>query len=271
MITERDLSKLSPVEKLKAIMSALRNPDGGCPWDIEQTFDTIAPYTIEEAYEVADAIQRKQYDELKDELGDLLFQVAFHSQIASEDGLFDFEDVAEAISQKMITRHPHVFGDAEHRDAEAQMVAWEEMKAAERRSKASKKQSTSAIADVALALPALMRAQKLQKRAARVGFDWPDEAPIFDKIEEELTEVKSAIANKDPANLEEELGDLLFVCVNLARKLGFDAEEALRAANQKFSQRFIDMETLANSDGKAFSDLSLDEQEILWQRVKSKT
>lgn len=269
MSNEAEHPNQSPIDKLKIIMAQLRNPDGGCPWDIEQNFDTIAPYTIEEAYEVADAIERKNYSELKGELGDLLFQVVFHSQMADEAGLFDFDDVTEAIAQKMIVRHPHVFGDEDHRDAEAQTVAWEEMKASERQSKQNSDSEPSALADVALALPALMRAQKLQKRAARVGFDWPDENPIFSKIDEELNEVKRAIENKDVANIEEELGDLLFVCVNLARKLGFDAEEALRAANTKFSQRFISMEKLANSEGNQFSSLSLDEQEALWQRVKS--
>lgn len=259
---------VNETDRLKHIMAQLRNPDGGCPWDLEQNFHTIAPYTIEEAYEVADAIERRDFHELKSELGDLLFQVVFHSHMAEEKGLFSFEDVAKTVSDKMIARHPHVFGEVEERDSEAQTIAWEEMKAAERRNK-SGDEKPSALADVAIALPALMRAQKLQKRAARVGFDWPTPAPIFDKIEEEIAEVKEAIAESDQSHIEEEVGDLLFVCVNLVRKLGLDAEMALKAANQKFMTRFMAMENLAQSEGVDFSELSLDEQEALWLRIKN--
>ncbi len=266
--TRNALHNLAPLDRLLAIMAQLRNPDGGCPWDLEQSFDTIAPYTIEEAYEVADAIEKKDYNELRSELGDLLFQVVFHSQMASEAGLFSFDDVANAISDKMIARHPHVFSDADNRDAEAQTVAWEEMKAKERASKTDSEAPASALSDVALALPALMRAQKLQKRAARVGFDWPDAEQIVDKLHEELAEVQEAVAEGDQAHIEEELGDLLFVCVNLTRKLGAEAEDALRAANQKFTTRFTAMEDLARADGHDFSQLTLEEQESLWQRVK---
>lgn len=252
--------------RLLEIMAALRTPRTGCPWDLEQSFETIAPYTIEEAYEVADAIQRGSMGELRDELGDLLFQVAFHSQMADEAGAFTARQVAEAIADKMIRRHPHVFGDGNERNAEGQTVAWEEMKAAER---AERGRNGSVLDEVALALPALMRAEKLQKRAARVGFDWSEPGPIFDKLEEETREVKSAIASGDRDAIEDEIGDLLFVCANLARRLKVDPELALRLANAKFERRFRAMEDLARGRGQAFDALDLDAQEALWREVKS--
>ena len=250
--------------RLLAIMAALRNPDCGCPWDLEQDFDTIAPYTIEEAYEVAEAIARGDMGELRDELGDLLFQVAFHSQMASEAAHFTASDVAEAIAGKMVRRHPHVFEAADGRDADGQTAAWEDMKAAER----AQTSATSALDGVAYALPALMRAEKLQKRAARTGFDWTEAGDIIDKLDEEIGEVREAMEDGDAAAIEEEVGDLLFVCANLARRLKVDPETALRKANDKFERRFRAMEALAKSRGAGFADLSLDEQEALWQAVK---
>ncbi|MCI4645688.1 MAG: nucleoside triphosphate pyrophosphohydrolase [Hyphomonadaceae bacterium] len=257
----------SAFARLLQIMQALRTPQTGCPWDLEQDFSTIAPYTIEEAYEVADAIERNNMPELRDELGDLLFQVAFHSQMADEAGHFTAADVAEAIAQKMVRRHPHVFDQPDDRDADGQTVAWEEMKAAER---AAKGADRSVLDDVALALPALMRAEKLQKRAARVGFDWTEPEPIFDKLGEETEELKEAMASGDQTAVAEEMGDMLFVCANLARRLGVDPEIALRAANSKFERRFRAMEALASERGEAFGDLDLEAQEALWQAVKQK-
>lgn len=255
-------------EKLVDIMRALRAPVGGCPWDIEQTFETIAPYTIEEAYEVADAIQRGNMTDLKEELGDLLFQVVFHSQMADEAGHFNVEDVTNGIATKMLNRHPHVFKDPDNRSSEAQTRAWEEMKAAERAAKADKKTDTSALDGVACALPALLRAEKLQKRAARVGFDWTETGPIFEKLDEEISEVKEAIDLGKKNAVEDEIGDLLFVCANLARRLDIDPEAALRKANAKFERRFKRMEELAKNGGDVFATLDLNEQEALWQLVK---
>jgi ATP diphosphatase len=241
------------------IMARLRDPKNGCPWDLVQNFSTIAPYTIEEAYEVADAIERNDLDGLKDELGDLLLQVVFHSQMASEIGAFALHDVIDGICKKMIRRHPHVFGDAVI-DDEAVPDAWESIKAAER----SGNTDNSALAGVAHALPALLRAQKIQKRAARTGFDWPDQSGARAKIIEELQEVDSAISEEHVA---EEIGDLLFAVVNLARFHKVDAEQSLKSATAKFDRRFRDMEMSA---GKAFSGLSLDAKEALWQQAKSK-
>lgn len=244
---------------LVRVMARLRDPQTGCPWDIEQTFETIAPYTIEEAYEVADAIARKDMRDLRDELGDLLLQVAFHARIAEQAGQFNLQDVIDCIAAKMIRRHPHIFGEGVRReDGHAQ---WEAIKAAER---AGKEPDGSALAGVAIALPALLRAEKLQKRAARTGFDWPDMEGVVAKIAEELDEVHAATT---PAEQEEEIGDLLFAVVNLARYLKVDAETALRAANAKFARRFRDMEVAA---GDAFVALSLDEKEALWQQAKQR-
>ncbi|MEO0983758.1 MAG: nucleoside triphosphate pyrophosphohydrolase [Pseudomonadota bacterium] len=252
-------------EDLVNIMRALRTPGSGCPWDLEQDFSTIAPYTIEEAYEVADAISRNDLAELRDELGDLLFQVVFHSQMAAEGGDFDAADVARAISDKMIRRHPHVFGAPDGRSAEGQTEAWEDMKAAER----SAKRQTSALDGVALALPALLRAEKLQKRAARAGFDWTEAPQIFDKLDEEIGEVREAVDSGDADRIEDEIGDLLFVAANLSRRLKTEPEAALRRANAKFERRFRAMEALAAERGQDFAALSLDDQEALWRAVKA--
>ncbi len=243
------------IDRLVTIMARLRDPDDGCEWDLAQSFETIAPYTIEEAYEVADAIERSDMAELKDELGDLLLQVVFHARMAQEAGDFSFEDVARSISDKMEARHPHIFGSEHGTMGETR---WENLKEAER----AEKGALSAMDGVALALPALMRAQKLQKRAARTGFDWPDPSGSEAKISEEIEELKSATSETHKA---EEAGDLLFAVVNFIRAHGITAEDALRAANGKFERRFRAMEELAGGD---FPALSLDAQEQLWQRVK---
>ena len=247
------------ITPLTDIMARLRDRETGCPWDIEQNFTTIAPYTIEEAYEVADAIERNDLDALKDELGDLLLQVVFHSQMASELGVFDIQDVVNSICDKMVRRHPHVFGDATTASHEVP-DNWETIKAAER----SGDEDSSALAGVALALPALLRAQKIQKRAARTGFDWPDQSGARDKIIEELEEVENASLAE---HVMEELGDLLFAVVNFARFHKVDAEQALRQASAKFERRFRGMEMSA---GDAFAGLSLDAKEELWQQSKAK-
>jgi ATP diphosphatase len=256
------------MDRLIDIMARLRDPETGCAWDVAQDFSTIAPYTIEEAYEVADAIQRNDMAELKEELGDLLFQVVFHSQMAKEAGTFQIADVIEAINSKMVRRHPHVFGAADTRTADQQVAAWEVIKAEERAAKGEHGAEESALDGVALALPALLRAEKLQKRAARVGFDWTDPAPIFDKLQEETDEVRDAISSGDPDRIEDELGDLIFVAANLSRRLSVDPEQALRRANAKFERRFRAMEILARSENRDFAALDIDAQEALWQRVK---
>lgn len=252
------------------VMARLRNPDGGCPWDLEQSFATIAPYTIEEAYEVADAIASGDRGALREELGDLLLQVVYHARMAEEEGAFHVADVVEGITAKMIRRHPHVFGEAQVATAAEQTAAWDAMKAAERTAKAAPAVSPSALDGVASALPALMRAQKVQARAARVGFDWPDAAAVLPKIAEELAETREAMASDDVTHQMEEVGDLLFAVVNLARKLDIDAETALKAATDKFDRRFRAMEQLADSrpDSPAFADLDLDAMDALWQAVK---
>lgn len=256
-------------QELARIMARLRDPASGCAWDLAQDFSTIAPYTIEEAYEVADAIERGDMGELRDELGDLLFQVMFHSRMAEEAGAFALADVVAAINEKMIRRHPHVFGeDRDGRSADEQTAAWEVMKAAERAKKAAADVPPSALDGVARALPALLRAEKLQKRAARTGFDWTETPPIFDKLEEEIAEVKEAMASGNAGAIEDEVGDLLFVVANLARRLSVDPEQALRNANAKFERRFRAMEAAAAQDKVDFASLSLDEQEAYWQRVK---
>jgi MazG family protein len=258
------------IETLLEIMRRLRDPDGGCPWDLEQNFATIAPYTIEEAYEVADAIQRGDMAALKDELGDLLLQVVYHARMAEEAGHFAFGDVVEAISTKMVRRHPHVFGDAEVADAEAQTLAWEEQKAAERANAAVGDARHSVLDGVARALPALMRAEKLQKRAARNGFDWPDVAPVIAKIEEEIAELRAEIAAGAPAaRVEDEIGDLIFASVNLARHLGVEPEKALRQGNDKFERRFHAVEEALGKLGKTPSDATLAEMDALWDAAKA--
>lgn len=256
----------APIQELLAIMAKLRNPDGGCPWDLEQNFKTIAPYTIEEAYEVADAIDREDHKDLQDELGDLLFQVVFHAQMAKEAGLFDFNDVCQSINDKMVRRHPHVFADAAERDSDSQTEAWEEQKAKER---SDKQKDESALDDIPVALPALKRAQKLQKRAARVGFDWPTADRVLDKIDEEIAEVRDAMAHSGPEHVAEEVGDLIFVCTNLGRKLKVDVEAAARGANTKFERRFRHIETRLKADGRTPEEASLEEMEALWIEAKT--
>ncbi len=252
--------------RLLEIMRRLRDPDSGCPWDIEQDFGTIAPYTIEEAYEVADAIERADWDELRGELGDLLLQVVFHAQIADDRGLFAFDDVANTIADKMVARHPHVFGD-ESRDksAEQQTRDWEAIKAAERADKAQ----TGVLDGVAVGLPALLRALKLQKRAARIGFDWPETTQVLDKIAEESVELVEAAETLPQDKIEEEMGDLLFVMANLARHLKVDPEAALRRANAKFTRRFARIEDWLAEAGKTPEQSDLAEMDALWNRAKA--
>ena len=279
---------MTEIKPLLNIMARLRDKNGGCPWDLEQNFATIAPYTIEEAYEVAEAIAKGDRTELRDELGDLLLQVVFHSQMASEEGSFSFGDVVQSICDKMVRRHPHVFSDAEIKTAEAQTANWEVIKEQERAAKKSER----TLADVPAALPALMRAQKLQARAARVGFDWPDTRGVIAKIKEELAEVEEALAQSHPEcsegslpnqdssampqndiikqRLTEELGDLLFAVTNLARFVGADAETALRDTNAKFTRRFEYIEDALKAKGVAIKDASLDDMEALWNEAKRK-
>ena len=252
------------IAELLAIMRRLRDPNGGCPWDLAQDFATIAPYTIEEAYEVASAIEVKDYGALKDELGDLLFQVVFHAQMAAERGLFAFPEVVEAITSKMLRRHPHVFADGVAKTPSAVSEAWEEIK---RRERAAKPQA-SLLDDVPHVLPALMRAVKLQNRAATVGFDWPSAVTVTDKIAEESRELAEAHASGRPAKVAEEFGDLLFAMANLARHLKLDPEDALRAANAKFVRRFKAIEAGLQAKGKKPEDASLEEMEVLWQETK---
>jgi nucleoside triphosphate diphosphatase len=252
--------------RLLEIMARLRDPEGGCPWDLEQDFATIAPYTIEEAYEVADAIERQAWGELKGELGDLLFQTVYHARMAAEAGLFSFEDVAKAIADKMVARHPHVFG-AESRDksAEDQTRDWERMKAAER----ARKAEGGVLDGVAAGLPALTRAVKLQNRAARVGFDWPSTDEVIDKITEEARELNDARQTLGEEDIFEEFGDLLFVVANLARHLKVDPEAALRAANAKFTRRFRSIEAALAQRGKRPEDSDLAEMDALWNVAKA--
>jgi len=255
------------IDDLLRIMATLRDPDRGCPWDREQDFDTIAPYTIEEAYEVADAIDRRDYAALCDELGDLLLQVVFHARMGEEAGHFDFGDVVAAISRKMVTRHPHVFADASFENAEQQTVSWEQIKSAERAAKGDA--DASALAGISRGMPEWQRALKLQQRAARVGFDWPSVDPVFEKLHEELDEVRAEFADgADPDRLNDEIGDVLFVCVNLARHAQVDVSRALRHANAKFERRFRRMETLAADQGETLSGKPLAEQDALWDAAK---
>lgn len=255
---------MSNIEKLLEIMSALRHPQTGCPWDLEQDFASIAPYTVEEAYEVADAIEQEDFDGLRGELGDLLLQVVFHAQMAAEKDLFDFDDVAAAISDKMLRRHPHVFGSDEERARGPVEGSWERIKAEERSDSADQ----SVLAGIARAQPALKRAQKLGERAASVGFDWPDPSGVRDKIHEELDEVAEAVGSRDQGHIEEEIGDLLYSVVNLARHLDVDPEQALSRANRKFERRFRLMETLVADDGQALRDMDLEALERAWRRAK---
>ncbi len=255
----------APIARLIEIMARLRDPQTGCPWDLEQSFATIAPYTVEEAYEVADAIERGDLGDLRDELGDLLLQVVFHSRMAEEEGAFGFEDVVGAICDKMIRRHPHVFANGAPRDVGEQNQAWESIKAEER---AAKGRALGVLGDVPAGLPALTRAVKLTRRAGRVGFDWPDPAAVLEKLHEEVGELEVEIAAGDRVKAREELGDLLFVCANLARKLELDPEDALRAANAKFIRRFGHIEQSLAADGRRPEQSTLEEMESLWGEAK---
>jgi nucleoside triphosphate diphosphatase len=264
------MSNLSDLQRLLDIMARLRDPVSGCPWDVAQSFSTIAPYTIEEAYEVAEAAEAGATDALKEELGDLLLQIVFHARMAEEQGRFAFADVAAAIADKMVRRHPHVFGDVTVDSAAAQTVAWEDTKAEERRAKAGGNGAAiSALEGVGVGLPALTRAAKLQRRAARVGFDWPAVAPIFAKIAEEIAEVQAEIAaGAEPARIEDEVGDLLFAVVNLARRLEVDPEQSLRSACRKFERRFRHIEQRLAARGTTAAASDLDTMEAEWQAVK---
>lgn len=264
----------SPIQTLVRLMAQLRDPDNGCPWDKAQTYESIIPFTVEETYEVADAIERKDLAALKDELGDLLFQVIFLSRIAEEQGAFKFDDVAQAICDKLVRRHPHVFGDEKHTSPEAVVHAWEGHKAKERANKRAQSDTIeydtpSALDDIATALPAMMRARKLQSRAARVGFDWPAAEPVLDKIQEEVTELREAVAKKDSAAIQAEFGDVLFSCANFARHAQVDPEWALRSTNQRFEARFRHMENIAREGGRSLSELTPTEQDKLWREAKN--
>ena len=257
---------LEQLARIIEVMRRLRDPKTGCPWDVEQTFATIAPYTIEEAYEVADAIARDDMDDIRDELGDLLLQVVFHARMAEEMNAFDLADVARSISDKMIERHPHVFGDEARPETEQQNRRWEEIKEAERR----RRGRTGILDDVAAGLPPLTRAMKLQKRAARVGFDWDDPKDVIAKMEEECAELRREVEAGDapPERIEDEIGDVLFVAVNIARKTGIDPETALAACNRKFERRFGYIESKAKECGRSLDDMSLDEMNALWRESK---
>jgi ATP diphosphatase len=257
-------SKINAASALVSVMAALRDPQTGCPWDKAQNFSTIAPYTIEEAYEVRSAIESNDPAQIKDELGDLLFQVVYHARMAEERGWFDFNDVAAAITEKMIRRHPHVFGAAPDRDAEAQTQAWEAQKAEERHLRAE----AGTLDGIAEALPAIATAAKLTARAARVGFDWPDPGAVLDKLEEEIKELRSELPEASPARLQDELGDMLFVLVNLARKLQLNAEACLDGANRKFIRRFRFIEAALAEIGKMPADSDLDEMDRFWDLAK---
>ncbi len=254
------LTNLRPIDRLLGVMAALRNPDGGCPWDLEQTFESIAPYTIEEAYEVADAIERGDVNDLKEELGDLLLQVAFHAQIATDEKKFNFDDVASAIADKLIYRHPHVFGDQSAATSSDVLTIWNARKDAE-------KKNESAIDGVTLGLPSLLRAQKLQKKAAKSGFVWKDVDAAWKKVEEELAEFKNAKTKEDQA---EELGDLMFCIVNYARMSGHDAEDILSRTNKKFERLFKNMESVLSDKGKTLEQSSLDDMLSAWTEGKKK-
>jgi MazG family protein len=257
---------MSDIDKLLEVMAGLRDKENGCPWDLQQDFASIAPYTVEEAYEVADAIARKDFHALRDELGDLLFQVVFHAQMAAEIGLFDFDDVVGTISDKMLRRHPHVFGSDDERAAGPEEGGWERIKAEERAEKAE----SSALSGVAKALPALKRAQKLGKRASLVGFDWPDRQGVHEKIHEELDELEAAVGTRSQSNIDEEFGDLLFAVVNLARHLDVDPEHALTDANYKFERRFRAMEEAIQGGGDSLQGLPLESLDKEWRAAKKR-
>jgi nucleoside triphosphate diphosphatase len=267
-----DRERKHTLAELLAAMARLRDPESGCPWDVKQTFATIAPYTIEEAYEVADAIAREDLDGLKDELGDLLLQVVYHAQMASEQSRFEFADVVDAIARKMIRRHPHVFEDPSRREEFMSTDLWDRIKGEEKAERGDGATSASVLGEVPVGLPALTRAVKLQKRAAKVGFDWPSLAPVLEKAEEEIAELKAAIADKKSGGAQEriveEFGDLLFVMANVARHLGVDPEAALRAANAKFVRRFESIETALAAEGRRPEDATLEEMDTLWDAAK---
>jgi len=258
---------MTAIEKLRELMIHLRDPDEGCAWDLQQDFASIAPFTLEEAYEVADAIERNDMPALRDELGDLLFQVVFHARLAEEAGHFDFDDVAAGISDKLIRRHPHLFGDAAQRAAGHAEQNWERIKAAER----AKESDKSALAGVAKALPALKRAQKLGNRASTVGFDWPDREGVREKIHEELRELEEAVGTRNREQIDEEFGDLLFAVVNMARHLDVDPETALSSANIKFERRFRNMEQAILESGRKLEDLSHESLDQEWRAAKHRT
>ncbi len=259
-------AELRPIDRLLAIMARLRDPKDGCPWDIEQTFATIAPYTVEEAYEVADAIERGDLKDLRDELGDLLLQVVFHARMAEEDGAFDFDDVARAINDKMVRRHPHVFADESYGSLAEQKQGWEQLKAAERQEKG---RTGSLLDDVPVGLPALTRAVKLSRRAAGVGFVWPSAKEVLEKLDEEVAELKVEVAAGDIEKARQEMGDVLFVVANLARALDVDPEDALRATNAKFVRRFRYIEQKLAEDGKSPESSDLPEMDALWNEAKA--
>ena len=263
---------MQSMQQLLDIMRALRNPDSGCPWDLQQNFHSLIPYTLEEAYEVADAIERNNLADIKNELGDLLFQIVFYSQLATEQSAFDFNDVAQAISDKLTRRHPHVFAEEKISSAEEQSKAWEKLKQQERREKAEENLSAlSHLDDVSRTLPSMMRAEKLQRRAAREGFDWPSVSGVIAKVYEELEEVKQELDTEKPVQekLEDEMGDLFFSCINLSRHLGVDAEQSLRKANIKFERRFRALEEQLVAKGHQVKEMSSDELENIWQDVKA--
>ena len=270
MMSDNDLCQ--EIRRLHGIMQALRDPKTGCPWDVEQSFESIAPYTIEEAYEVSEAIYLGDRAKIADELGDLLLQVVFHSQIAAEEDSFTLADVARLISDKMVRRHPHVFADEHRPDAESQKQAWEDLKAEERAANAKNaNKAASVLDDVAVTLPAMVRAGKLQKRAARVGFDWPDLRSVIAKLHEETDELLAEWdkAEQDQARLQDEVGDILFVASNLARKVGVDPETALLGCNRKFERRFRYIETKLIESGRTLKEANLDEMEAYWQEAKA--
>lgn len=274
LIQRAEQLDVDPMLALRKIMQRLRQPVGGCPWDVKQTFESVAPYTLEEAYEVADAIARKNPTDLKEELGDLLLQVVFHAQMAAEQGLFDFDDITRGINEKMLRRHPHVFAGASVADAEEQTRRWEELKKAEKLARAQAETAstsvlaTSALDSVSRGLPEWQRAIKLQKRAAEFGFDWPGIAPVLDKLREEVAELDEAAHNDNEAHQLEELGDVLFVAANVARHLKLDPASALRGCNLKFESRFRQMEQLAAASGLDLAALTLAEQDALWDEAK---
>ncbi|MCI0654384.1 MAG: nucleoside triphosphate pyrophosphohydrolase [Methylococcaceae bacterium] len=266
MNTSFSPGSLTNTRRLLEIVARLRDPERGCPWDREQNFESLSPYLLEEAYEVRDAIERQNTHDLQEELGDLLLQIAFHSRIAEEQGLFDFDAVAAEICAKLVRRHPHVFGDLRYETNQQRVRAWEAAKAEERRKKPQA--GRSALDGIASALPALMFAAKMQQRASRHGFDWPEAAPVFDKVEEELEELREAYQSGDQANIREELGDLLFVTVNLARHLGVEPENALHHASRKFERRFRYIEQQVAEQGRQLDECALQELDALWEEAK---